>query len=809
MSPDTGFGANPQMAVTAAVASILILGLVFAGPALAASGDLEVSVSIPNNEGEVWTATQEPFNIDVTAEMPEFSGEADLTLTLYVRGDEKDSKTITVEGGQSLSESFTYTFTSSPDNPVDNPVDVEVEGELTADGDTFSNSDTVPVHVTQSYVPESPFPERLNVPDDLVYDDTINGINASNAYNLFGLDRVNHSNPLVRGGVNWNLTGNVSFENMSAENKSVFLKAYANAADITYPGFPPFVPTWNANNWDDFSGSFSSGTDRSFNADLGVGGGAVIKHAGVSMFNIEESVTLFRSNNPSGRIRYIPEESTIRGTADYRIEVPEGTDRVGYEESYSLDGSSVSQVCVVAGSGSSCSSGSEVGSTGGSKFFEVDYDMGSRDPDEIQLVAEFSANIEKTVRDRYQVCHNGSCHYEWSTTTTHQSYSATASETISVEVRDEVRALVDRRVLPNGKVGFDVQFEPASGDVPVAMWSNMSINNSRVLSGWEFTTWRNTNWDSLRRFNESTEMSYGPDCERTFSNGSLDEGDKPGEIVNQDDDSTTFHKDGCWPAHVKRPSVPIRTYGFPVSEPYAYQGEEIYVRHVRHDSPHGTLSSPEPQLPGAVDVAVVNNSYQPATGVAVVYNGKIPPNESAYESSRDYPPGEITVDDIEFRTFPPSAPTEVEEVGDQTEVQETELVASVVDEREDELDVAVHLEEADSGDPIQLPSDDGYIQLNRGEFSDEEFRTNSDGNVTVTVPAKYTGNLHFEYVPEDWWNASASEVAYAGSETRVSLGFGVGAEGLIVRLLNIIWLPAALLLTMYGLFKRDVIMKYI
>lgn len=297
-------------------------------------------------------------------------------------------------------------------------------------------------------------------------------------------------------------------------------------------------------------------------------------------------------------------------------------------------------------------------------------------------------------------------------------------------------------------------------------------NQRGVLSsGFEFVNWRDSDWDSV------TEYTPGGSSEIDSS------------------------------------AAPIQTNAVPITEPTTQNPAGIKIVSTGFGDARSGLTNPASLLPSDLDIQTMDSDeYNASTSIAFRYDGQVDVQmsdgtveEADYDS--DVNPDDVAIDDLEVNTFPPSVDSEIVEEGDQDRVYGTDISAKITDETEDEYTVEIELTR-ESGDPIELSSDDGYI-LVQGEGIEERIRTDSSGTVTMTVPAETRGRLRMEFNPDPWWKASPSEPAYVASSGDVNLGTGPGLLALIYRIFDVSWLGVVLLLIAYGVYKRHQLGRHI
>lgn len=161
-----------------------------------------------------------------------------------------------------------------------------------------------------------------------------------------------------------------------------------------------------------------------------------------------------------------------------------------------------------------------------------------------------------------------------------------------------------------------------------------------------------------------------------------------------------------------------------------------------------TRETPKPELPETVAVGVVEANYTETYGIAVRTDGIDPDDVTLHGIINGVDAGAQTLFD------------------EPRHIRETELSARIVEETDTEATVQLTLEDADTGEPIDLDADgastfsnarSGYL-----EIDGRRVRTDEDGEATVrlTDPGVYEAR----YEPTHWLDAPW---AYAGSTATV------------------------------------------
>jgi hypothetical protein len=203
----------------------------------------------------------------------------------------------------------------------------------------------------------------------------------------------------------------------------------------------------------------------------------------------------------------------------------------------------------------------------------------------------------------------------------------------------------------------------------------------------------------------------------------------------------------------------------------------------RHDSPKSSL-------PEHVTVEVVDRPYTETQGMAV------------RDESLD--PSSITVQGIVHGVTASARPL----LGASTQIRETTLSATVVDSITENATVLVEIEDAATGEPIELRGTDTGTKDDPGggaghiEIGDQRVRTNASGEATVQLTE--SGSYTVEYVPVPWFDTPSNR---AGAETTVRWQphatldgvLSVGIQiGLLVAPVAIAWYAGRRLAAMIG-----------
>jgi hypothetical protein len=127
-------------------------------------------------------------------------------------------------------------------------------------------------------------------------------------------------------------------------------------------------------------------------------------------------------------------------------------------------------------------------------------------------------------------------------------------------------------------------------------------------------------------------------------------------------------------------------------------------------------------------------------------------------------PGSITVQGIVHGVSASARPL----LGASTQIRETTLSATVVDSTAEHAIVLIELEDAATGEPIELrgtdtgTSDDPGGGAGHIEIDDQRVRTNASGEATVRLTE--SGSYTVEYVPVPWFDTPSNRT---GAETTV------------------------------------------
>ncbi|MDL0121783.1 hypothetical protein [Halobacterium salinarum] len=283
-----------------------------------------------------------------------------------------------------------------------------------------------------------------------------------------------------------NYIGQEEYRQRYGENRSA-VHQVANGTDITFKQPPATATTWTRNDFEDLD---AGGPDTSLHpphADLE--DGVFIEDAHATIFAVQPST---RGHLESGETPlYIAPNGTMRGFADYRVRVPNGSSSGNTTISWSLTEHEIEEVRLKK-------DGETIAERDGSHTPALDYQIEDDWSANLTLEAEISARLKKTVRtdlgDRTNV------------DVTYQTESRNVSDSIAVEIYD-LSASPYFAEYPNGDAGVAIfQSRPWQG------YTLTDDGETRVRGIWRFYTARNTNWDTLVRSNRTDSATVQSDA---------------------------------------------------------------------------------------------------------------------------------------------------------------------------------------------------------------------------------------------------------------------------------------------------------
>lgn len=292
-----------------------------------------------------------------------------------------------------------------------------------------------------------------------------------------------------------------------------------------------------------------------------------------------------------------------------------------------------------------------------------------------------------------------------------------------------VSETIDARVNPSRLVAFRSKYPNGDYGVVVAnvgsLIRSIDVPGGSIRTQWRYYTARDESWDIL-----SVDNSSG---------------------------ITNSHS----PAH----PVEIHTYPSSNGVRALSTTQSSLPKVVRTDG----IRYPAPVLSSDISVDVVEDSYQTVRGMEARYD----PSEGD--------------GGLGYKGIVRGEGGEVEIIGSR-EMQETEVLLSVIDSNETHVKLNVSLQVSGSGEPIRLRGREGYIRV----MANESVNTSENGSAELWIkkPSDY---VRAEYIPGAWWRQSG---AYLPDETTLAVGTEFrGPLGILtaaVRLLGLI-LPALLL----------------
>ena len=432
----------------------------------------------------------------------------------------------------------------------------------------------------------------------------------------------------------------------------------ATGADLTFTEPPDTASQWNQYAHEQYQ---SGGSDVSVHPRGGhTHSYSYIEDAHASIFSVTPSTRAYVGDDDE-RL-YVAPNGTLRGTVDYRIELPDDTDSTSYrllEHEIDEVRLSVDEEVVQRKPGTD------------SPTFEYELPF---DANTIRFGAKIEATVEKTAQPPPES--------NQTTEVTEYDVWVTVWNYYDIDVYN-LDPTVDQVTYPDGRDGISItQSEP---------WQGYTLDDKNEIRGiWRFFTARNIGWPTLVASNE--------------------EGTEPHE------------------SH----ALPVSVYTYPAAASPTAKPEGTDPTIIRTWGE--THDSPKPLPLDHVAVNTVEDDYEETYGMAV--------------RATDVDPEAVTVTGIvngvetDAQTF---------SIGSDR-IREATLSATVVDETPTEATVQLTLENAATGDPIELDADgastisnarSGYIEINGTRV-----RTNADGQAVVELSEP--GSYEARYVPTPW-----------------------------------------------------------
>jgi len=503
---------------------------------------------------------------------------------------------------------------------------------------------------------------------------------------------------------NDNYVNESAYREQTGENRSA-IEAYLNATDWVWTR-PPRTPTvWNRHNFAKFTDSFSPSASKSVhpeNATLVEGERGWIEDAHATIYRAQPS-TRAHINQSTTR-HYIRPEGRLFGLIDYRLSLPSDDDNGadGEKVLWELSGHEIAETCVLQGqtvdpdASNPCKpSGARIGTGSGSHTANISYEVrGKRSSTtSLTLAAVIEYSVVKTVKTRHSksveecqtIIEDGEERYDC------EEETKTWWETTEKIVTD--RVVVSDTLEPVTVYDIKAAVQTAhTADGTTSfiiqsqhIWAGATIDGQTEISTpWRFYTARNPDWDSL---------------------------------VEESHDSSTEKESSLRPA---------RVYAFPSSRGLSTNT----ARNTLHSASNlkrlagQTRTSPNGTLAPSLDLPVAADSYNSSRSVAVEYqDGE----------------GDVVVDGIVRGVNSPAMT-----IGGTTDIRETNLTLEVVASNSSHVIVKAVLQEASTGNRIDLRSRSGYIQI-----GDQKVNTNASGIVLVTIEKQTT--IQAEFAPGDWW----------------------------------------------------------
>jgi hypothetical protein len=399
-----------------------------------------------------------------------------------------------------------------------------------------------------------------------------------------------------------------------------------------------------------------------------------IEDAYVAVFSVTPSTRAYVA--PDKHRRYVAPAGRIRGTVDYRIDLPDDTD----SRSWRLLDDDVETVRLAI-------DGEQVASAPGTHSPVFEYNLDS-DAETLRLEARIEATIEET--------YDPPASSQPSNTETYDVWMEVWYE-LPIEVYD-FDATVSRVEYPDGDSGLSItQPQP---------WQGYTLDgdgDEEIRGIWRFFTARTPNWQT---------------------------------VVASTESGTTRRKTEAYPASV---------YAYPSRLSPRAKPEHTEPTILRSWGP--THESPASLLPGNVAVEIVEGSYTETSGIAVRTDDVDP---DAFEVQ-----GIVHGTEMDARTL----------FSEPRTIRETELSASITDSSETGATVRVELEDAETGAPIELGTDETPAGRPRsGHILIGEKRVWTDANGQATVHLSEPGAYTVRYEPASWLDTAP---AYAGDTASI------------------------------------------
>ena len=586
-------------------------------------------------------------------------------------------------------------------------------------------------------------------------------------------------------------------EDASNTEKTLEMRAAAANGDQVSTERPS-VTRWNIENWDEFIKSgeltfnrYSSHTlDASETESTGNISGA---HA--TIFDVVDTTRIYESEE--SRPFYAPRNGRVDGFVDFAVRTEESK-RVGcgYENceerkiEYEYVAHYVEQACLHESDGEDGSEDeiecrdrdnfdekiADPPASGVGQDFSFSYEV---DEFRNNITLQLSATLVYEERRRVLDLINDDMGERWVLNKSEKRKdSIQVSDTVEVEFTDaSLDVDIDRVEHPDGTVDFRLDFSPDAGqNIPSATWSTISINDTRIDSGWRYVTWRDDSWDEMI-------------------------------VMTSDYGGNRKYRPIATPlyANVVPTSMPVPEY------PHAEPNEILKIKDGEN------FTSPATIIPEGIDVPLraENESEEFAIADAiVVQHGKFGEGTISDQvpsgdiQSGSYDASSVDIDDIEVNMLMDDMNVTVEQVSDR-KVQRVQMQTEYIEEGglngENVVKVTLLNE---TGHPIWTePPERGYLEVPK---TGKTYNTSNDGTVLVDLPENPGYRLRIEYKQKPWYEMGSNDLPLYQNTTGVAnLDYQQDPLRLFFYIFEIMFIPGFVLGLLYLWIRRDAVLQYI
>ncbi|WP_254279295.1 hypothetical protein [Haloarcula marina] len=477
-------------------------------------------------------------------------------------------------------------------------------------------------------------------------------------------------------------------ETLTVNASAPALSTLTAGTDIPLDAPPLAVERWNEGEHDSVPHTGSAVSAAPSHATLE--DGQYIRDAHVTLFAVQPSTVVHTS--ATERTHYVAPDGEVLGIVDFRVRTPLGRRTANRTVTHSVVEARVNETRLLV-------DGDVVARANRTRAPRLSYTglVAKTEPTTLTLLT----TIETRIQTERRTCREYNATQEtctrWDRRVSYRAESVRVSDSVAVQPYDlEVSGYVGR--YPNGDLGVVVyKSDPWGGYKLTETAATDSSSEGRVAGVWRFYTARNPAWDTLERRRAGT--------------------------------TTRVHS----AVH------PLQVHAFPIEVgPTATPRNSVGILRA-----FGEELSP-PTLPANVSLDVVSEPYLASYGLATRWEADIETpadTESEAEASNDFETTAITARGLVRGVETTRSLDTLAEVP----IRESNLTLTLQNQSAGSATVRVILRDAETGEPIETHSRDGYLLVDG-----ERIQTNATGVAVFTVPPRHDA-VSARHVPGEWW----------------------------------------------------------